>query len=795
MIENVYLRPVLRKIEKYLPPSLLSPASPSYLEKLGQIKPEEKKAVETLGNLEKEKRLSFLVNKFEEMNSLESSRFKLYDEQIVTLLRAIKGYEDPKTKGEILEMEMSEGKSFVVMPILVAYLSLKNPYLQVQTINPYLVDRDLAEFKRFAEFLGMSDHVGKIDRREKDGKNYLAYPSDDPEDPHNHIVFGLWSDFIHSSQFAFKENSLFYPDRPIIVLDEIDQVVQDEAVTPAIITEKIKTGDFFDQLIEKYNNYSKLEWTARFGDEDFNLEGLKIKSQEYVLASSEELINSAKSLYQIIGERERFFKQKEPNLSKKKFKENILNDLSELIFQGIIRKTLEEQTGAEVSLDVVERTNNEFYNQKGNLKTTLPFFWWDMPDFQQALIETYFLEKGVDYVIKEENSLKIKPLTKTTGYSASNKEFQDLIQLMLYIKEGLPLPQEISFNSTDTIPVGEFYQTVPRKIIGLTGSANSIAERLRHGYGLETTVIPPHNESQRQISWQIFSSVEEKEKRTLELLSNVEQQNSLIVVDSAQEAMILAEKLKKMGSNLEIETLTPRNEDQDRKLYNWISGKGDKRKILIAAKMIGRGVDLQPTEDIKKSGFLLISLTPFGFERTFKQLTGRVGRRGEKGIIYVFVSPEDDVFNVLTSDEHKKLRKAFKSNDQQTVKNMVESAWRKNEEDATVAAKQQHTFYQPFSQLRSWMKENRLKNPIVTEKIKQEWSGFLEEARVIFDGLMVAGQGGLFVGGGEERIWSSLVLGAVDDYRKKLEKNPNSDLLKFSLISFLRKHIRDRLIK
>lgn len=191
-------------------------------------------------------------------------------------------------------------------------------------------------------------------------------------------------------------------------MDEIDQVVQDEAVTPVIITEKIKTRDFFGQLIEKYNNYSKLEWTARFGDKDFDREGLKIKSQDYVLTSSEEFISSVRNLHKIIGERERFFKQKEPNLSKKNLKENILNDLSELVFQGVIRKALEEQTGAEVSLEAIEKINDKFYDRRSNLKSILPFFWWDMLDFQQTLVETYFLEKGVDYTIREESGCLIR---------------------------------------------------------------------------------------------------------------------------------------------------------------------------------------------------------------------------------------------------------------------------------------------------------------------------------------------------------------------------------------------------
>lgn len=55
---------------------------------------------------------------------------------------------------------------------------------------------------------------------------------------------------------------------------------------------------------------------------------------------------------------------------------------------------------------------------------------------------------------------------------------------------------------------------------------------------------------------------------------------------------------------------------------------------------------------------------------------------------------------------------------------------------------------------------------------------------------MVAGQGGSFVGGGEERIWSSIVLGGIDEYRKEIELNPNSEIVKEPLVNFLRKQIK-----
>lgn len=831
MVEKINLRPVLRKIEEYLPASFLSPSSPLYLEKQGIINSKEKKEIEIIKNFKSSissyqkleekwhdkdakspekthEGLAFLIDQFEKMNSVEGKEFKLYDEEIVALVRAIDGYKDPKIKGKILEMAMSEGKSSVVMPILVAYLALESSYLQVQTVNPYLVERDFSEFKKFAEFLGINDYIGKVGRREKDRKNYLAYPSDDPKDPHNRIVFGLWSDFVHSSQFAFREESLFYPAEPVVVLDEIDQVVQDESVTPAIITEKIKTGEFFDQLIKGYNQYSDFEWLTRFGEEDFNLEGFKIGRREFNLSSPEDFINTVKSFYQVIKEREEYLIENNRDLSKTKLKERISDDLSELAFLGVIRDVLKKQPGQDPSDDLIQKLNNKFYDRKGDLKTTLPFFWWDLPDFQQALMQAYFLKKGVDYTVKEEagvltwvpgrfpvfkpGKLDIKPLTKTTGYSAGGKEFQDLVQLMLYVKENLTLPQEISFGTTDTIPVGEFYQIVPEKIIGLTGSASPISERLRHGYGLETTVIPSHNQSQREISWQTTSSPQEKENRTIDLLITSPQQNSLVVVESDQEAIVLANRLKKEATGFEIQTLTPQNENEDKKLYSWISVKGENKKVLITAKMVGRGVDLQPDEEIKKSGFLLISLTPFEYERTFRQLAGRVGRRGEKGSIFVLISPEDVVFDILTSGERKKLKTAFNSKNQQIIEKIVELAWQKNEEEATEAAKHQHMFYQPFSSIRSELKEKRFKNPKVAEKIKREWNRFLEEAKIVYDGLTIAGQGGPLVAGAEERIWSSFVWGGINDYQKELETNPSSEKIKQPLIDFLRKKIEER---
>ena len=215
--------------------------------------------------------------------------------------------------------------------------------------------------------------------------------------------------------------------------------------------------------------------------------------------------------------------------------------------------------------------------------------------------------------------------------------------------------------------------------------------------------------------------------------------------------------------------------------------------------MVGRGIDLDLDEVVKKSGSLLISLTPFEFERSFSQVTGRIGRRGEKATVYVIVSPDDSVFDALTTngkdilltDERKKLKEAFQKGDIKTIRTLVERAWEKNEGEVTAAMRDQRIFYAPFTEIRGWLSSSRFKNPKLLEKIRSEWSEMIEISQTIFNNWRVGGWQSMDGVSGQitdENIgimWLNIVEGAIDSYAKLSTEHPDSADLEKPLSDFI----------
>ncbi len=148
------------------------------------------------------------------------------------------------------------------------------------------------------------------------------------------------------------------------------------------------------------------------------------------------------------------------------------------------------------------------------------------------------------------------------------------------------------------------------------------------------------------------------------------------------------------------------NEENDAELYQWLSKKEEKRKILICVKMVGRGVDLRPDKAIiEEGGFLLISLTPFKYKRSFDQLLGRVGRRQEAGEVYTLVSSDDEIFSYLPEKEKAKLTQFINQKRFDQIKRMVDEAWNYWEDEITQRMRYWIIFSTPIERIRLWIEE------------------------------------------------------------------------------------------
>jgi preprotein translocase subunit SecA len=628
-------------------------------------------------------KLTFLIQKFTRWQQKENPSWQIFDEQIGALIRLIEAYKNPQKKGLILEMATSEGKSSVVIPIFAAYVGLLEDNVQIHTVTRYLANEDYQRFIQWGKELGIEEEVALLETVD-------IHDSQKREEKlRKRFVFGYQPDFVHCFENEFLERKNNWPKKLLILLDEIDLVLKDEGLTPAIIGPEISTNQFLDDLKREMKKFAT--------DHGFFTD-----------------IDDPKKFADRLG-----------RFSRDVF---LLFDHWTTMEQDERKKEL-YRTLFELDDKELEKLRNRIldaYGYQSDYDKEANYF-FDYPPFFNALLTTYSLQKGKDYSIVDN---QIVPLSASTGYGEVQKRFNDLTELLLYFKENLPLPESlISSIPADSIRMFEFYQKMPR-VFGFSGTAAPVARRLYEMFGVETKVNPNHFQSQRLENFHLLSDFNAKIDSAIKILQkDQKQRNSLIVVSSESEAIELKNRLLERDfRDADISLLTPQNQDQDRELFQWISQKDEagKRKILIAARMIGRGIDIKPDAQVKNEGFLLISLTPFNFARSLRQLLGRVGRRGEVAEAHIFISADDPIFEIIELSKRKKIQNAIKDNDGRSfqdfakVRELIQPVWERWENEAIRGVEVLKAFSAPIFWLREKIEKNELPKEIIDKLVGQE---------------------------------------------------------------------------
>jgi len=87
-----------------------------------------------------------------------------------------------------------------------------------------------------------------------------------------------------------------------------------------------------------------------------------------------------------------------------------------------------------------------------------------------------------------------------------------------------------------------------------------------------------------------------------------------------------------------------------------VSEAGKPGTVTIATNMAGRGTDIKLTEETKQSGGLaIIGTERHDSRRVDRQLRGRAGRQGDPGSSQFYVSLEDDLMRLFSSDRVSKM--------------------------------------------------------------------------------------------------------------------------------------------
>ena len=184
----------------------------------------------------------------------------------------------------------------------------------------------------------------------------------------------------------------------------------------------------------------------------------------------------------------------------------------------------------------------------------------------------------------------------------------------------------------------------------MTGTAETEAEELGSIYGLDVTVIPTHRSIARDDRDDlVYKTKREKYNAAIEEITECHKKGQPVLVGtvSVEVSELLARMLKR--NNIPHNVL---NAKQHKSEAEVVTRAGQQGAVTIATNMAGRGTDIKLGEGIKELGGLhIIGTERHESRRIDLQLRGRSGRQGDSGSSRFYLSLEDDLMRLFSSDK------------------------------------------------------------------------------------------------------------------------------------------------
>lgn len=262
------------------------------------------------------------------------------------------------------------------------------------------------------------------------------------------------------------------------------------------------------------------------------------------------------------------------------------------------------------------------------------------------------LKKGENYVVTEN---KISIIDLNNGRVKLGNRYSSGINLALEIKEGC----EITATSDEERSInGLFFFSQFQELVGCSGTSHNCKDIFLKILGVEVKKIKRNKRINIEYKpYRVFRTKEEKYKNIIDLIKDLQIQGLpvLAVAENDNICKEFVERAKSKFSKLKI--LTNDNIEDE---VNIIRDSSKPGSVLVSTLITGRGTDIVINEEIAdKGGLQVVFLSRFPNYRAERQIVGRTGRQGSKGVVHVFTSIEDNIFNHLTMREKQKLIRDF----------------------------------------------------------------------------------------------------------------------------------------
>ncbi|WMN87697.1 preprotein translocase subunit SecA [Vibrio parahaemolyticus] len=506
--------------------------------------------------------------------------------------------------GQIAEMRTGEGKTLTAT--LPAYLNaLAGKGVHVVTVNDYLAKRDAETNRPLFEFLGMSVGINVPNMPPQEKKE--AYQADILYGTNNEFGFDYLRD-----NMAFRNEDRVQRERFFAVVDEVDSILIDEARTPLIISGPAEdSSELYTRInlliphLEKQDQEDSEEYR---GDGHYTLD--EKSKQVYLTETGQEFVEEL------------------------------------LVKNGLMEEgdTLYSPT----NISLLHHVN-------------------------AALRAHVLFERNVDYIVTEDGEVVI--VDEHTGRTMPGRRWSEGLHQAVEAKEGVKIQNE---NQTLASITFQNYFRLYEKLSGMTGTADTEAFEFQSIYGLETVVIPTNKPMIRNdMPDVVYRTEAEKFAAIIEDIKDrvAKGQPTLVGTVSIEKSELLSNALKK--AKIKHNVLNAKFHEKEAEI---VAEAGMPGAVTIATNMAGRGTDIvlggswqskvetleNPTQEqidaikadwkvvhdkvLEAGGLHIIGTERHESRRIDNQLRGRSGRQGDAGSSRFYLSMEDSLLRIFTSD-------------------------------------------------------------------------------------------------------------------------------------------------
>lgn len=571
-------------------------------------------------------------------------------------------------QGKIAEMATGEGKTLVAtLPVFLNALTGRGVHMV--TVNDYLAKRDSEWMGPLYMFHGLS--VDCIDKHQPNSPaRRKAYMADITFGTNNEFGFDYLRD-----NMAINPEDLVQRKHNYAIVDEVDSVLIDDARTPLIISGPVPKGD--DQMFDEYK--PRVEKLVRMQRELVT----KIFNEAKVLLASEDSKKRKEGGILLL----RAFK----GLPKYK---PLIKFLSEQGNKAILIKTENEymqennrrmpEITDPLYFVIDEKLNSIDLTDKGHDTITaagedpkffiLPNIGEEIAEIEKTvkdekerlsqkdemiqnyaikservhtvgqLLKAYTLfERDVEYVVIDN---KVKIVDEQTGRIMEGRRYSDGLHQAIEAKENVKV--EAATQTFATITLQNYFRMY-HKLAGMTGTAETEAGEFWDIYKLDVVVIPTNKPVVRlDTNDFVYKTKREKYNAVIdEIVRLVDLGRPVLVGTTSVEVSELLSRMLKIR-NIPHNVL---NAKLHHKEADIVAEAGKSKTVTIATNMAGRGTDIKLSPEVREAGGLAIVGTErHDSRRVDRQLRGRAGRQGDPGSSQFFVSLEDDLMRLFSSD-------------------------------------------------------------------------------------------------------------------------------------------------